>query len=344
MESNPSAPTPEGQHQPPPPPPSQRGVETAAPPPPASATASDQLDNLSNLLINGSWEDEALDQYENETEKTINEHLQVERDQSTQKLFQSFQTSACAVAQMFKDKTMPPQTPWQSFQNSAGAITVLYKGESILFLLFNRQGFDGYCFGALFFADSLEACKVHYDIGVSTGQQRKVKELINWLKKKKRRNIRKDELIGFLIGKQLPAAAAAGSSSMFAFALNPNNFIGGASPASFNHQQASSSSSLSSSAFTNQNRRQVLNRQQQTAVIRNAATSANSSIVVSAGGGSLSVSLPPSSSLASTLNGQQQQQSQTSINNSSSNPPPSANDANYSDLATFREALIMHSK
>ena len=95
-------------------------------------TASDQLDNLSNLLINGSWEDEALDQYENETEKTINEHLLVERDQSTQKLFQSFQTSACAVAQMFKDKTMPPQTPWQSFQNSAGAITVLYKGESIL--------------------------------------------------------------------------------------------------------------------------------------------------------------------------------------------------------------------
>ena len=103
-----------------------------------SSSTSDQLDNLSNLLINGSWEDEVLDQYENETEKTINEHLQVERDQSTQKLFQSFQTSACAVAQMFKDKTQPPLTPWQSFQNSAGAITVLYKGNLLSLLIYAR--------------------------------------------------------------------------------------------------------------------------------------------------------------------------------------------------------------
>ena len=95
----------------------------------------DQLDNLSNLIINSnSWEDDVLDQYENETEKSINENFQLEKEQATQKLFQSFQNSACAVAQMFKDKTQPPQTPWQSFQNSAGAITVLYKGNVFFFL------------------------------------------------------------------------------------------------------------------------------------------------------------------------------------------------------------------
>ncbi len=50
------------------------------------------------------------------------------------------------------------------------------------------------------YVDSLDACKGHYDLGVSIGQQRKVKELVNWLRKKKRRVIRKDELITFLIG------------------------------------------------------------------------------------------------------------------------------------------------
>ena len=79
---------------------------------------------------------------------------------------------------MFKDKTSNATasdesrkaanqssqlTQWQSFQNAAGAITVLYK-------------------------DSLEACKVHYDLGLITGQHRKLKELMSWLKKKKRRN------------------------------------------------------------------------------------------------------------------------------------------------------------
>ena len=105
-----------------------------------------QLDSLSNLFINN-WEtdDAALEQYENEMDRTINENLLLEKEQSNQRLFQSFQTSACAVAQMFKDKTAAASaavtssnnnnnntssnmSSWQSFQNSAGAITVLYKG------------------------------------------------------------------------------------------------------------------------------------------------------------------------------------------------------------------------
>ncbi len=98
-----------------------------------------QLDNLSNLLINSFEDDTAvLDKYESEMDRNINENLIIEKEHANQRLFQSFQTSACAVAQMFKDKTTSQQSSqqpqssvlsaWESFQNSAGAITVLYKG------------------------------------------------------------------------------------------------------------------------------------------------------------------------------------------------------------------------
>lgn len=101
----------------------------------------DQLENLSNLIINTSTASTAvsaetalIEQYEYEMDKALNENLIIEKEQMNQRLFQSFQTSACTVAQMFKDKSTGQQpqpsqlTSWQSFQNSAGAITVLYKG------------------------------------------------------------------------------------------------------------------------------------------------------------------------------------------------------------------------
>ena len=96
-----------------------------------------QIDGFSNLWLNGADEETAaLDQYESEMDRTINDNLLNEKEQSNQKLFQSFQTSACAVAQMFKDSTTnntsstPQVSSWQSFQNAAGAITVLYKGNN----------------------------------------------------------------------------------------------------------------------------------------------------------------------------------------------------------------------
>jgi len=158
----------------------------------------DQLESMSNLIINNPQDsfdpDTALlDKYEYDVDNMLNEnYLQSEKEHRTQRLFQSFQTSACAVAQLFKEKSINheltsqsqqlqnPNTStnksnqWQLFQNAASSITVLYK-------------------------DSLEVCKTHYDLGVSVGQQRKVKDIFGWLKKKKRRTIRKDELIQFLI-------------------------------------------------------------------------------------------------------------------------------------------------
>jgi hypothetical protein len=165
----------------------------STPPPPSSLTTSsssastdnlNQLDNLSNLIINNSYQrqqqytsyltadehDNALlDKYEYDMSKHIQENYLSDKEQASQKLFQSFQTSACAVTQMFKDNTVaattttttttttasisnatstlesddvnnkqpkaqsPQLTQWQSFQNSAGAITVLYKGKHKIF-------------------------------------------------------------------------------------------------------------------------------------------------------------------------------------------------------------------
>lgn len=204
-----------------------------------------------------------LDQFEHDTDSLLNEKLLADKEQTNQRLFQSFQTSACTVAQMFKDKSTAGSDThnlaWQSFQNSAGAITVLYK-------------------------ESLDACKVHLDLGVAIGQQRKVKEIINWLKKKKRRSIRKDELISLLIGRQ--------------FTLPVPN------------------SSFNSNPFANQS----LQNQQQ------AASCQQNSL----------------STIAQKNRGQIPQQTQNQVVQNSRSNTLSENAC--SDLATFREALIMHSK
>ena len=91
----------------------------------------DEGDQLDNLWIN-CWEDDTLDQYVNDLDKNANENIQYEKEQCNQKLFQSFQNSACAVAQMFKDKTQAI-SPWNSFQDAAGSITVLYKGSYLIY-------------------------------------------------------------------------------------------------------------------------------------------------------------------------------------------------------------------
>lgn len=271
------------------------------------------LDNLSNLLINNKFEnnnnttsfhgeastDEStafLEQYEYDMDKILNEKILADKEQTNQRLFQSFQTSACAVAQMFKDKTSESQTQssqsslsvanqsWQSFQNSAGAITVLYK-------------------------DSLEACKVHYELGVSVGQQRKLKELINWLKKKKRRSIRKDELISFLIGRQYPTQPTSiftplsqtTQTSVSALSSNQTTSL-------FNTSQTSQKQQfiLRQPQLLQQNQQQIQQQQQQ----------------------------------------QQQsvQCNRTQTIAASANPTTVISENTCSDLATFREALIMHSK
>uniref|UniRef100_A0AAQ4PGK6 Uncharacterized protein n=1 Tax=Gasterosteus aculeatus aculeatus TaxID=481459 RepID=A0AAQ4PGK6_GASAC len=71
---------------------------------------------------------------------------------------------------------------WVPFQNAATAVTNLYKGN-------------------------MEARQRSYDLGIHLGHQRRNKDVIAWVKKR-RRTIRREDLISFLCGKVPPPRTA----------------------------------------------------------------------------------------------------------------------------------------
>jgi hypothetical protein len=131
------------------------------------------------------------------------------------------------------------------------------------------------------------------ELGVSIGQHRKIKELINWLKKKKRRSIRKDELIGFLISTSGLAGRQLGS-------------VGGGI---VSNGLFSTSNTMQPASFSMSQQQTLIN-----AFNKNASVSSSSTQLLNS---------TASNNLTTTAN-------QSTLTNS--------------DLATFREALIMHSK
>lgn len=120
------------------------------------------------------WERQCLAEAEQD------EPSEEETEQSQQKLWHLFQNSATAVAQLYKDRVCQQQglSLWVPFQNAATAVTNLYK-------------------------ESVEAHQRSYDLGIQVGYQRRNKEVLAWLKKR-RRNIRREDLISFLCGKAPP--------------------------------------------------------------------------------------------------------------------------------------------
>ncbi|XP_059510112.1 UPF0472 protein C16orf72 homolog isoform X2 [Stegostoma tigrinum] len=70
------------------------------------------------------------------------------------------------------------QKLWHLFQNSATAVAQLYK-------------------------ESIEAHRRSYDLGIQVGYQRRNKDVLAWVKKR-RRTIRREDLISFLCGKAPP--------------------------------------------------------------------------------------------------------------------------------------------
>lgn len=54
-----------------------------------------------------------------------------------------------------------------------------------------------------YFTESTDALRRSGDIGIQCGYQRRNKELLSWARKK-RRNIRREDLISYLAGKPLP--------------------------------------------------------------------------------------------------------------------------------------------
>ncbi|XP_021485829.1 LOW QUALITY PROTEIN: HUWE1-associated protein modifying stress responses 2 [Meriones unguiculatus] len=102
--------------------------------------------------------------------------LKIER----QKLWNLFQISATAVAQLYKDSgcQQPGLSMWDPFQNAAMAVTSLYK-------------------------ESRDAYQRSFELGVQVGYQRRVRDVLEWVKKG-RSTILREDLISFLCGKVPP--------------------------------------------------------------------------------------------------------------------------------------------
>ncbi|XP_003135477.1 UPF0472 protein C16orf72 [Sus scrofa] len=98
-----------------------------------------------------------------------------------QKLWHLFQISATAVAQLYKDTgcQQPGLSMWDPFQNAAMAVTSLYK-------------------------ESGDAHQRSFDLGIQVGHQRRIRDVLEWVKKG-RSTILREDLISFLCGKVPPA-------------------------------------------------------------------------------------------------------------------------------------------
>ncbi|CAG5928717.1 unnamed protein product [Menidia menidia] len=146
------------------------------------------------------WERQCL------AEAEQNNPNEEETEQSQQKLWHLFQNSATAVAQLYKDRVCQQQglSLWVPFQNAATAVTNLYKGKFFVLLTIASLMKTNYSF---VLSESMEAHQRSYDLGIHLGYQRRNKEVIAWVKKR-RRTIRREDLISFLCGKTPPPRTA----------------------------------------------------------------------------------------------------------------------------------------
>lgn len=116
------------------------------------------------------WENQCLDAAEQEEQLT--QELQDEEDEDDQedkevagpkseqqKLWHLFQVSATSVAQLYKGSgcLQSELSMWDPFQNAAMAVTSLYK-------------------------ESGNAHQRSFDLGVQVGYQRRIKDVLDWVK------------------------------------------------------------------------------------------------------------------------------------------------------------------
>ncbi|XP_075232336.1 HUWE1-associated protein modifying stress responses [Lycorma delicatula] len=135
----------------------------------------EQEDALSDIWITN-WEQQCVQHLESEPD--YEGQLHSERDLATQKAWCCFQNAAASIAQLYKDRLQDVSSLWLPFQTAAGTVATLYK-------------------------ESTESIRRSGELGVQCGYQRRTKELLSWARKK-RRNIRREDLISYLAGKALP--------------------------------------------------------------------------------------------------------------------------------------------
>ncbi|EDW46189.1 UPF0472 protein C16orf72 homolog [Drosophila sechellia] len=107
-----------------------------------------------------------------------------QRDNNLGTVWGAFQDSATAVAQLYRERssnTFSSDTGalWLPFQTAAGTVTTLYK-------------------------ESCDGLKRTSDAAIQCGYQRRTRELADWARSKKRRMIRREDLLAYLAGKPLP--------------------------------------------------------------------------------------------------------------------------------------------
>lgn len=122
------------------------------------------------------WENETIEEWELQ-QTNMEDRLQNERERSAEKHWHSFQNSASSIATLYKDQSHGVSL-WIPFQNSASRVTHLYK-------------------------DGIDSMSRASDLGVVCGRQRCKREILAWAKKR-RRHIRREDLIAYLCGKDPP--------------------------------------------------------------------------------------------------------------------------------------------
>ncbi|XP_039255937.2 HUWE1-associated protein modifying stress responses-like [Styela clava] len=131
------------------------------------------------------WEEQLLVEADNDPsfEAQFNNYQR----HTDQRLWISFQNTASSIAQLYKERLQDRDSGWIPFQTAAASATNLYK-------------------------ESAEASKTNRDLAIQCGYQRRNKELLAWVRKKKR-NIRREDLISFLCGKSPPHRSSVSSRS-----------------------------------------------------------------------------------------------------------------------------------
>lgn len=127
------------------------------------------------------WEQQCAESVESEPD--YDQRLAEENENFQRRVWSDFQDSATAIAQLYRDRyTGEPPTIWLQFQTAAGTVTKLYK-------------------------ESCESFKKVTELAKQSGYQKRNSELLNWAKRK-RRLIRREDLLAYLAGKPLPPRQA----------------------------------------------------------------------------------------------------------------------------------------
>lgn len=124
-----------------------------------------------------------------DTEDDLVDRLHDQREAALERLWSTFQIAASSLAQLYKERLscdccnrcinrLSNHDRWQPFQGAANKVTLLYR-------------------------DGSEALRAGIELGYHAGYQRRTKDIANWTKKK-RRNIRREDILMNLSGRSPP--------------------------------------------------------------------------------------------------------------------------------------------